>query len=80
MTNVAEVTTALIETGLHRGGSKPVVVEVQRGADRDAAILRLRRCGIPAYPTPERAAAALSVLRRCALFHKRRQEELEEKT
>jgi acyl-CoA synthetase (NDP forming) len=47
--------------------SKPLVVEIQGGADCDAAILQLRRCGIPAYPTPERAVAAFSLLRRYTL-------------
>jgi acyl-CoA synthetase (NDP forming) len=47
--------------------SKPLVVEIQEGADCDTAILGLRRCGIPAYPTPERAVAAFSMLRRYTL-------------
>lgn len=54
--------------------SKPIIVEIQGGADCDAAILGLRRCGIPAYATPERAVAAFNILRRYML----RRYELEE--
>ncbi|MEI9970817.1 MAG: hypothetical protein WDO73_01505 [Ignavibacteriota bacterium] len=67
LTPVPEIARELAEC-FHSGPkSKPMVVEIQGGADCDAAILELRRSGIPAYPTPERAVAALTVLRRYAL-------------
>lgn len=66
LTRVSEIVTELIDC-LHSGlVTKPLVAEIQGGADCDAAILELRRSGIPAYPTPERAVAACRALRQYA--------------
>lgn len=68
ITNVPEIADGLVElVNSLAGAGKPLVAEIQGGADCDAAILHLRRCGIPAYPTPERAAAACRALRRYTL-------------
>ncbi|HTX40121.1 MAG TPA: CoA-binding protein [Bryobacteraceae bacterium] len=50
---------------------KPLIVQLQGGADCDAAIHHLRMNRIPAYPTPERAVAAFAALRRYGAFRAR---------
>jgi acyl-CoA synthetase (NDP forming) len=68
ITKVPEIAAGLVElVDSGAGREKPLVAEIQGGADCDAAILHLRRCGIPAYPTPERAAAACRALRQYTL-------------
>jgi acetate---CoA ligase (ADP-forming) subunit alpha len=63
LTRVSEIVAELIDC-FHSGQvMKPVIAEIQGGADCDAAILELRLSGIPAYPTPERAVAACRALR-----------------
>lgn len=77
ITDLAGITKALVEIGRPNEWHKPLVAEVQGGADADAAILHLRRCGIPAYSNPERAAAALIALHRYGALQKHWNEERE---
>lgn len=68
LTRVSEIASGLIELAKPKGGvRKPLAAEIQGGADCDTAILDLRRSGIPAYSTPERAVTAFSALRRYTL-------------
>lgn len=68
LTRVSEIALGLAELAKQAVDlQKPLIAEIQGGADCDSAIVQLRRAGVPAYPTPERAAAAFSMLRRCTL-------------
>jgi acyl-CoA synthetase (NDP forming) len=68
LTRVSEIASGLVELAKPTGEmQKPLIAEIQGGADCDAAILDLRRSGIPAYSTPERAVTAFSALRRYTL-------------
>ncbi|MCL5669983.1 MAG: acetyl-CoA synthetase, partial [Acidobacteria bacterium] len=72
VTNVSAVADVIME--LHRQCkdlNKPIVAEFQGGAECQEAVLKLRKAGIPAYLTPERAVAALVALRKYALIRER---------
>lgn len=66
MTRVRPIADALLELAACGPPGKTVVAEFQGGAECDEEIVRLRKAGIPAYPTPERAVAALVALREYA--------------
>jgi acyl-CoA synthetase (NDP forming) len=51
---------------------KPLIVQLQGGADCDAAIHHLRMSGIPAYTAPERAVAAFTALRTYSVLREQR--------
>ncbi len=72
VTNVPGITDVVLD--LHRryqSLGKPIIAELQGGAECDEAILRLRAAGVPAYPTAERAAAAMVALRHYAQIRER---------
>jgi acyl-CoA synthetase (NDP forming) len=54
-----------------RNCRKPLIVQLQGGADCDGAIHHLRAAGIPSYPTAERAVAAFSALRAYSAMRER---------
>lgn len=73
VTPIPEITRALMRLGPYaKDCRKPMIVQLQGGADCDAAIHHLRTSDIPAYPTPERAVAALAALRAYASCRVRR--------
>lgn len=62
-TDIREITRRLIDAAEQaKEHRKPLIVELQGGADCEAGIHYLRASGIPAYDTPERAVAAFSAL------------------
>jgi acetyl-CoA synthetase (ADP-forming) len=61
---VADVALKVYE--IYKQMGKSFVMECQGGPECNAAIARLRDQGIPAYPTPEQAAAAVVALRKYA--------------
>jgi acyl-CoA synthetase (NDP forming) len=74
VTNVAAIADVILK--VHReyeALGKPIIAELQGGAECDEAILRLREAGVPAYPTPERAVSAMVALRRYAQIRERMQ-------
>lgn len=67
VTDVAAVTDIYIDiydTYKHLG--KPFIMEAQGGEECNDAIMKLRKHGIPAYPTPEQAVNAIAALRKYA--------------
>ncbi|MCL5006483.1 MAG: CoA-binding protein [Acidobacteria bacterium] len=67
VTNVSAIVDVILD--LHQRSkdlNKPIVAEFQGGEECRDAILRLRKAGIPAYLTPERAVRSLVALRKYA--------------
>jgi len=72
ITNVPAIADVIIN--LHKTYShlnKPIIAEFQGGEECNESILRLRKEGIPAYPTPERAVSAVVALRKYAEIKKK---------
>ena len=64
LTRISEIAGGLMDVARRaKELQKPLIVQLQGGADCDAAIHHLRVNGIPAYSTPERAVAAFAALR-----------------
>ena len=61
---IADVALKVHEMYRHLG--KPFVMECQGGPECNAALMRLRDHGIPAFPTPEQAVGAIVALRQYA--------------
>jgi acyl-CoA synthetase (NDP forming) len=73
MTNVPAVADVIVE--LHRryeSLNKPILAELQGGAECQEAILKLRAAGIPSYPTQGRAVSAFVGLGRYAQIQQAR--------
>ena len=67
ITNVPAIADVALKVHeLYRHLGKPFVMECQGGLECNAALTRLRDYGIPAYPTPEQAVAAIVALRQYA--------------
>lgn len=67
VTNVAKIADVILNVYKNNAQlNKPVVAEFQGGAECDEAIMKLRKAGIPAYTTPERAVSAMVALHQYA--------------
>jgi len=59
---VVNIAIEMYEAYKHLG--KPFIMECQGGAECHEAIMKLRACGIPAYPTAEQSVNAMAALRK----------------
>lgn len=67
ITDVAAITDAILDLKKSFGYlNKPIIAQLQGGAECDRDILRLREAGIPAYRWAEQAVDAMVALRRYA--------------
>ena len=77
ITQISAIALRLAEAGqLAKEYRKPLLVQLQGGADCESAIQQLRANGVPAYATPEQAVAALAALRSCAVLREPATQEL----
>ncbi len=65
VTDVSAVTNIYIDIyDTYKYLGKPFIMEAQGGEECNEAIMKLRKHGIPAYPTPEQAVNAIVALRK----------------
>lgn len=73
VTDVPAITSVAITTrDNYRHLGKPFVMELQGGYECNEAIIELRNCGIPAYPTAEQAVNSIVAMRKYYRMRERR--------
>jgi acyl-CoA synthetase (NDP forming) len=73
ITRIPDIAQELIDASRRAGDCrKPLIGQLQGGADCNAAIHHLRAHGIPAYATPESAVAAFAALRAYSTLQERK--------